>query len=83
MKEQEFDERIAEIKKDINLLYNHPLVHLHKKDPNQGVIPYDTQVKRLLESLAANVEKIEEGIKKYNRPKDWALVQEGILTNGD
>jgi hypothetical protein len=66
MNEPEFDERIQAIKKSLNILADfQPLMvsELHKKE---------------LMNVAAHLVQIEVGIKKYSRPKDWALLQEGV-----
>jgi hypothetical protein len=34
--------------------------------------------KKELMNAAANLVQIEEGIKRYSRPKDWSLLQEGV-----
>jgi septation ring formation regulator EzrA len=82
MKEAEFDERLKEIKKDLEELYNHPLVHLYRKT-DEGVVPYQTTFGQAITRIAANINQLEQGIKTYNRPSNWDLIEEGITDGND
>lgn len=66
MNESEFTERIQAIKDALNLLGDF--------QPLMVSAPH----KRALITVAANIMQIEEGIKRYSRPKSWELVQEGV-----
>lgn len=73
MMEAEFDFRIKQIQKDLDELFNSPLIQLHTGN-NQQV---DNHPRRLLLQVAANVTQIEQGIKNYARPACWSLIEEG------
>jgi len=78
MNESKFDERIISIKKSLEELNNHPLMHLHRKEIDKGVVPYETVFSKAVTQIAADIFQIEKGIKEYSRPKDWSLLQEGV-----
>ena len=68
MREVEFDERIKSIKESVDHLNENPIIRI-----NAGF-------RKDVINIASNISQIEIGIKQYNRPKEWDLIQEG-LTN--
>lgn len=66
MHEAEFDERLKAIQIALDALYNFQPIQTSTYCRNQ------------LNIVAANLMQIQEGIKRYARPKDWELLQEGV-----
>ena len=78
MLEAEFDFRIKQIQKDLDELFNSPLIQLHTINKTTGNLDQvENQYRRLLLRVASNVTQIEQGIKNYARPACWSLIEEG------